>query len=103
MHRAERIANDFNFEVKRITNKFLSAGFPRNFIRNTIEYFNIYCLLGLLTRTERIANDFNFEVKRITNKFLSAGFPRNFIRNTIEYFNIYCLLGLLNTQGKRKF
>ena len=32
--------NDFNFEVKRITKKFLSAGFPRNFIRNTIERFN---------------------------------------------------------------
>ena len=45
MHRAKRIANDFNFEVKRTTNKFLLAGFPRNFIRNTIEYFSI-----LLTR-----------------------------------------------------
>ena len=32
--------NDFNFEVKRITKKFLSAGFSRNFIRNTIERFN---------------------------------------------------------------
>ena len=40
LHRAKRIANDFNFEVKRITKKFLSAGFPKNFIRNTIEYFN---------------------------------------------------------------
>ena len=33
------IANDFNFEVKRITKNILSAGFYRNFIRNTIEYF----------------------------------------------------------------
>ena len=40
LHRAKRIANDFNFKVKRITKKFLSTGFPRNFIRNTIEYFN---------------------------------------------------------------
>ena len=40
LHRAKRIANDFNFEVKRIAEKFLSAGFPRNFIRNTTEYFN---------------------------------------------------------------
>ena len=40
LHRAKRIANDFNFEVKRITKKFLSAGFPKNFIRNTTEYFN---------------------------------------------------------------
>ena len=39
-HRAKRIANDFNFEVKRTTKKFLSAGYPRNFIRNTIEYFS---------------------------------------------------------------
>ena len=29
LHRAKRIADDFNFEVKRITKKFLSAGFPR--------------------------------------------------------------------------
>ena len=30
LHRAKRIANDFNFEVKRITKKFIIAGFPRN-------------------------------------------------------------------------
>ena len=40
MHRAKGIANDFNFEVKCITKKFVSAGFPKNFIRNTTEYFN---------------------------------------------------------------
>ena len=40
LHRAKRIANDFNFEVKRITKKFIIAGFPRNFIRNTTEYFS---------------------------------------------------------------
>ena len=40
LHRANRIANDFNIEVKRITKMLLSAGFPRNFIRNTVEYFN---------------------------------------------------------------
>ena len=39
-HRAKRIANGFNFEVKRITKTFLSAGFPKNFIRSTTEYFN---------------------------------------------------------------
>ena len=39
-HRAKRIANGFNFEVKCITKKFLSAGLPKNFIRNTFEYFN---------------------------------------------------------------
>ena len=33
LHRDKKIANDFNFEVKRITEKILSAGFPRNFIR----------------------------------------------------------------------
>ena len=31
---------DFNFEVKRKTKMFLSAGFSRNFIRNSIENFN---------------------------------------------------------------
>ena len=29
LHRAKRIANDFNFEVKRITKKFLSSNFPK--------------------------------------------------------------------------
>ena len=40
LHRVKRIADDFNFEVKRIMKKFLSASFPMNSIRNTIEYFN---------------------------------------------------------------
>ena len=40
LHRAKSIADDFNFEVKRVTKKFLFAGFPRNFLRNTIEYFS---------------------------------------------------------------
>ena len=40
LHTAKRIANNFNCEVKRKVKKFLSTGFPRNFIRNTIEYFN---------------------------------------------------------------
>ena len=40
LHRAKRIANKFNFEAKRIIKKFLSVGFPKNAIRNTIEYFN---------------------------------------------------------------
>ena len=40
LQRAKRIAGGFNFEVKRITKKFSSAGFPENFIRNTVEYFN---------------------------------------------------------------
>ena len=37
LHRAKRIANNFNFEVIL---KFASAGFPRNFTGNTTEYFN---------------------------------------------------------------
>ena len=41
LHRAKRIANDFNFKVNRITKMlFLSIGFPKNFIRNTIKHFN---------------------------------------------------------------
>ena len=40
LHSDKRIAKDFNFEVKRITKKFLSVAFSRNFIRNTIKYFN---------------------------------------------------------------
>ena len=39
LQRAKRIATDFNCEVKHITKKFLLTGFPRNFIKNTIEYF----------------------------------------------------------------
>ena len=30
LHRAKSIANDFNFEVKRITKKFSSAGFLKS-------------------------------------------------------------------------
>ena len=40
LHRTKRIANDFNFEAKSTTKRFLSAGFPKNVIRNTVEYFN---------------------------------------------------------------
>ena len=40
LHRAKRIASDFNFEVKHSNKKFLSAGFLRNFIRYSTEYFN---------------------------------------------------------------
>ena len=40
MHGAKRIVNNFNFEVKRRSKKLLSAGFPKNVIRYTIEYFN---------------------------------------------------------------
>ena len=40
LHRAKRIPNDFNFEIKHITKVFLSACFPRNFIGNAIEYLN---------------------------------------------------------------
>ena len=34
------ISNDYNFEVKQITQKFLSAGFLIKFIKNIIEYFH---------------------------------------------------------------
>ena len=40
LRRAKRIANQFNFEAKRIIKKFLPAGFPKNVIRNTIGYFD---------------------------------------------------------------
>ena len=40
LHRAQRIANDFNLEVKRITKNFYQLVSLKNFIRNTIEYFN---------------------------------------------------------------
>ena len=40
LHGAKRIADDFNFEVKHLTKKFLLADFPKNFTRNTIQYFN---------------------------------------------------------------
>ena len=32
LHRDKKIANDFNFEVKRITEKIFSGGFPRDFV-----------------------------------------------------------------------
>ena len=39
LHRAKKIAEDFNFEVKCITKKLLSPGFPRNFIRKFYQKF----------------------------------------------------------------
>ena len=38
LHVAKRIANNFNFEVKHITKKFLSAGFPKNITRDITEH-----------------------------------------------------------------
>ena len=39
LHRAKRIAKNLNSEVKRLTKKFLSTGFPATFIKNIIECF----------------------------------------------------------------
>ena len=36
LHRAKKIATDFNYDVKRIFQQFLSAGFLRSFIRTTV-------------------------------------------------------------------
>ena len=40
LHEANRIPSDFNFEVKHLNKTFLSAGFLRNVIRYSTEYFN---------------------------------------------------------------
>ena len=40
LHSAKRLATDFNYDLQCIAKKFLYDGFPRNFIRSTIEYFN---------------------------------------------------------------
>ena len=40
LHRAKRIASNFDNETKRIRNKYRDAGYPENLIENTIKNFN---------------------------------------------------------------
>ena len=40
LHRAKRIADNFNFEVKRKTKMSLWTSFPRYFIRSSIDHFS---------------------------------------------------------------
>ena len=40
LHRAKRIASNFDNETKRIRNKYRDAGYPKNVIENTIKNFN---------------------------------------------------------------
>ena len=40
LHRAKRIATDFNKEVKIIRNKFIKADYTKAFISNVIKQFN---------------------------------------------------------------
>ena len=40
LHRAKKDSKRLKFENKRHNQKFVLVVFPRNLIRNTIEYFN---------------------------------------------------------------
>ena len=40
LHRAKRIASNFDDETKRIRNKYTDAGYPKHVIENTIKNFN---------------------------------------------------------------
>ena len=41
LHRAKRIASNFDDETKRIRSKYTDAGYPKHVIENTIKNFNI--------------------------------------------------------------
>ena len=91
LHRAKRIANDFNFEVKRITKKkFIIAGFPRNSIRNTTEYFS-------KNKNEFIITEWLFdERKLIILRILFSESNEQFTESFIKKIVIF-------TNNKRKF
>ena len=40
LYRAKQISSDFNYELERITKKFLDAGYPKHFIAATIKEFS---------------------------------------------------------------
>ena len=40
LHRAKRIASDFDEETKRIRSKYIDAGYPKHVFENTIKNFN---------------------------------------------------------------
>ena len=40
LHRAKRIASNFDDETKRIRSKYKDAGYPKHVIENTIKNFN---------------------------------------------------------------
>ena len=52
LHRAKRIATDFNKEVKIIRNKFIKADYPKTFINNVIKQFNQDQLLNEITNKD---------------------------------------------------
>ena len=65
LHRAKRIATDFNKEVKIIRNKFIKADYPRGFINNVIKQFNQDQLHNEITEEDEplIPPDF-FEIEK---------------------------------------
>ena len=86
----KKIDNDFNFEVKRITTKFLSASFPKNFIRKTIEYFN-------KDKNDYIIPEWLFdERKLIILQLLNSGENEKFTKSLIKKLVIF-------TNNKCKF
>ena len=52
LHRAKRIATDFNKEVKIIIKKFIKADYPKAFINNVIKQFNQDQLRNEITKED---------------------------------------------------
>ena len=100
LHRAKRIVNDFNFEVKRITKKFLSAGFPRNFIKHNIEYFN-------KDKDDYIIPEWLFDGRKLAILGLTFSesnkkFTKSLIKNPVIFTNNKCKFNIVwNTRTIR--
>ena len=96
LHRAKRIANYFNFEVKRITKKFSSADFPGNFIKNAIEYFS-------KNKDDNIFPEWQFdEQKLIILRLPFSQSNEKFTKNLVIFTNNKCKFNIVwNTRNIR--
>ena len=90
-----------NFKVKRITKKFLSAGFPKNFFRNTIEYFN-------KGKTNYIIPKWLFDKRKLIILRLpfsesNEKFTKSLIQKRVKFTNNKCKLSIIwNTRNMDK-
>ena len=87
LHRAKKIATDFNYEVKRIFQQFLSTGFLRSFIRTTVKYFNT-------NKDDFVIPEWLFDEQILINVELpfqesNEKFIKSFIKKLVIFTNIF--------------
>ena len=93
MHRAKRIADNCNIEVKRITKKFLLACFPKSFIRNTIEYFNDY--KNDCTISEWLFDERKLIILRLPFSESNGKYTKNLTKKFVIFTNNKCKFNIV--------